>query len=93
MLIRHLYFLFLPFLLAGCSQEWKGFVYPNKNDLSKHIEIGRYDSLEKCRDASLHKLSSIGKRLDGDYECGLNCRPLKNFDGSSDMSICEKTER
>jgi hypothetical protein len=93
MLIKHLLFLFISFLFAGCSQEWRGFVYPNKNDLSKHIEIGKYESLEKCRDASLHKLSSMGKRLDGDYECGLNCRPLKNFDGSSDMSICEKTER
>jgi hypothetical protein len=93
MLIKHLLFLFISFLLAGCSQEWRGFVYPNKHDLSKHIEIGKYESLKRCREASLHKLSSIGKSLDGDYECGLNCRPLKNFDGSSDMSICEKTER
>ena len=79
--------------LYGCSQEWRGFVYPNKNDLSKHIEIGKFDSLEKCRNASLGKLQIMGKRYEGDYECGLNCQPLKNPDGTSDINICEKTER
>jgi hypothetical protein len=91
--MKYVFALLVALSLSGCSQEWRGFVYPNKNDLSKHIEVGRYDSLEKCRDASLGKLQIIGKRYEGDYECGLNCRPLRNFDGSSDMNVCKKTER
>lgn len=86
-------YLLIILVLTGCSQEWRGFVYPNKNDLSKHIEVGIFDSLEKCRNASLGKLNILGKRYEGDYECGLNCRPLKNFDGTSDMSICDETQR
>lgn len=91
--MKYIYGLFVALSLSGCSQEWRGFAYPNKNDLSKHIEVGKFDSLEKCRDASVDKLQMMGKRYEGDYECGLNCRPLKNFDGTSGMNICEKTER
>lgn len=80
-------------LLTGCSQEWKGFVYPNKNDLTKHIELGTFDSLEKCRNSAINLMSKLGDRSKQDYECGLNCRPMKNLDGTSDMNICEKTER
>ncbi len=93
MMLKHTKYLLIILTLPGCSQEWQGFIYPNKNDLSKHIEVGKFDSLEKCRYASLSKLNLMGKRYEGDYECGLNCKPLKNFDGTSDMSICEKTER
>ena len=80
-------------LISGCSQEWKGFVYPNKNDLTKHIELGTFDSLVKCRDSALNLMSKLGDRTKQDYECGLNCRPMKNYDGTYDISICEKTER
>jgi hypothetical protein len=91
--MKYVFVLFVSLSLSGCSQEWRGFVYPDKSNLSKHIEIGKFDSLAKCRDASMGKLQMMGKRYEGDYECGLNCRPLKNFDGTSDMNICEKTER
>ncbi len=91
--MKNVKYLLVILVLSGCGQEWRGFVYPNKNDLSKHIEVGKFDSLEKCRNASLGKLNIMGKRYDGDYECGLNCRPLKNFDGTSDMNICDKSER
>jgi len=79
-------------LATGCTQEWRGFVYPNKNDLGRHIELGKFDSLEKCRNAAVGKLVKLGDRSKGDYECGLNCRPVRNYDGSTD-NICEKTER
>lgn len=91
--MKSLALLVLALLITGCTQEWRGFVYPNKNDLSKHIELGKFDSLERCRNAAIDKLWGLGDRSNGDYECGLNCRPLKNPDGSIDINICEKTER
>ena len=85
--------LVLALLITGCTQEWQGYVYPNKNDLTKHIELGKFNSLEQCRNAAIDKLWKLGDRSKGDYECGLNCQPLKNYGGATDINICEKTER
>ena len=61
--------------LIGCSKDnWDGYVYPDKNNLSDHIYVGRFDSLEACRDASVEKLRSINALNKGDYECGRNCK-------------------
>jgi len=78
-------------LLSSCfKEEWEGFVYPNKNDLTVHRNIGVYDSLENCRAAALDTLSRISTIEKGDYECGLNC---ENRIGMGGVKVCEKTER
>jgi hypothetical protein len=72
------------------ADEWEGFVYPNKNNLTEHINIGVFKSLESCRAAALKKLSQVSSIEEGDYECGLNC----GFrDGMGDLRVCKKTER
>ena len=78
-------------ILSSCfSEQWEGFVYPDKNNLTVHQGVGVYESLEACRAASLELLSRISSIEKGDYECGLNC---KSENGFSVVKICEKTER
>lgn len=76
--------LIIVLALSGCwGDEWTGFAYPNKNDLSKHIEVGTFSSLEQCRDAA----SAAIDPARGDYECGLDCKP------GTLPRVCEKTSR
>jgi hypothetical protein len=73
-------------ILSGCSkEEWTGFVYPNKNDLTEHRNIGTFSSLEQCRDSALSRMSS-SNWFNGDYECGLNCE-----NSSYGGMLCDKT--
>jgi len=68
-------------------------VYPNGYDLTDDIPIGKFESLEQCRDAAHAALErhqrrdENGDRIPGDYECGLNCRPT-----SGGLNVCERTE-
>ena len=41
------------------SEEWTGFAYPNKNNLTTHIKVGEFETLQHCRDATLKYLSSL----------------------------------
>lgn len=78
-------------VVSGCfKEEWEGFVYPNKNNLSEHINIGSYKSLEECRASALNALNKISSVSEGDYECGLNCESRSGMGG---IKVCEKTER
>lgn len=82
--------LVIALALAGCSDRWEGFVYPDKENLTKHFGIGEYETLEACRWAARTALLQHADRglEQGDYECGLNCKPFGN-----DMKVCDKTER
>lgn len=80
----------LAFGLVGCSEQWEGFVYPSKSDLSKHIAIGVYDSLEDCRASAINALNTVSSVQRGDYECGLNCRSEGALPG---MKVCKETSR
>ena len=75
-------------VITGCSkEEWSGFVYPNKNNLLDHRNIGTYSSLEQCRDAALSLMSSSNWH-NGDYECGLKWKS-----SSYGVMVCDKTLR
>ena len=88
---RSILLILSPTLLAACAQdEWEGFVYPDKNDLFQHRNIGVYRSLESCRAAARNTLSEVSSIEKGDYECGLNCEFRDGFDV---IRVCEKTER
>lgn len=77
--------------LTGClEEEWMGFVYPNRADLTEHIEIGVYSSLEQCRAAAQDKLVLSGRVNTGDYECGLSCERKAEFGG---LYVCKETAR
>ncbi len=77
--------------LSGCfGDEWTGFIYPNRHDLTQHESIGTFKSLEDCRLSSQLRLAQLNATRRGDYECGLNCRPSKNLPG---MNVCDETTR
>jgi hypothetical protein len=84
--------LLLPTILfgAGClSSEYMGFYYPNADDLTYDIQGGPFKSLDECRDwvdGQMQVYNPTGSRID-DYECGLNCRFDKEWDGY----ICKET--
>jgi hypothetical protein len=83
--------IFVAIALSGCfKNEWEGFVYPNKNNLSDNINIGVYKSLEECRASAINALTKISSVSAGDYECGLNCEVRSSMNG---IKVCEKTER
>jgi len=75
---------FLTIFLSGCGEkiEWSGFIYPDINNLTKSRYIGKFDSIQSCRDGC-----SIALKLlkEGTYECGLNCKE------ENGVSACEKT--
>jgi len=85
----------LPIMLAGfldacASDEWTGFVYPNRSDLTHHREIGFFDSLQACRDAAYATMHRNNWLTSGDYECGLNCSVRAEYGG---LQVCEETKR
>ncbi len=77
------YFLFFN------TETWIGFYYPDKNNLTEHVQSPELKSLEECRSwvkftqIPLHNPSGSGY----DYECGKNCR----FDNGSGFYICQET--
>lgn len=76
--------------LVACSERWEGFVYPSKSDLSRHITIGIYESLEECRASAIKTLNTVSSVDRGDYECGLNCRSEGSLPG---IKVCKETAR
>ena len=70
------------------DDTWESFLYPDKNNLSVHIELGEFGSLEDCRDAILGHARMKGMIIGTyDYECGLNCKD------SGGLKVCKETAR
>jgi hypothetical protein len=72
---------------AGCDvffQQWDGFVYPDRSNLTRSVYVGKFKTLEDCRVAAL---AILGQNRQGDYECGLNCKP------QGGINVCSRTER
>lgn len=90
MKIRIISIVTVTLFLSACSQDWEGFVYPNKHDLTNHIGVDHHKSLEECRAASIAALNKVSSVERGDYECGLNC---KADGGLGDLKVCEETLR
>jgi hypothetical protein len=82
--------IFSAAFITACGERWEGFVYPDKTNLAMHVYIGEYNTLEKCRDAAIQNLRSLGREMEGDYECGLNCETQKGWD---DIRVCKTTNR
>lgn len=71
-------------LVVGCSEPeqevWMGYVYPDRQDLTRHDVVGSFGSLNRCLDAVREQAG-----LAGAYECGLNCRD------EGTINVCERT--
>jgi len=59
---------------AGSEDEWRAFVYPDRNSLARHVEARPFRSLQACRDAAPAPIQANGWAGRADYECGLNCK-------------------
>jgi hypothetical protein len=75
-------------LLSACKQDWQGFIYQDKNNLTNDIKLGHFSSIEDCRNSSHKALTKLNALSTGDYECGLNCK----LNGGGPL-ICEETSR
>ena len=87
----------LAIALAGCDAraDWKGWVYPDHNNLTDDIPIGAFVSLEECRKSASKILDRLniyedGEKIEGDFECGFKCKAEGGIGG---LNVCEKTER
>ena len=75
-----------------CAQQdtWDGFVYPDKHNSTDYRTLGKFDTLEECREACRESLKSLDAVGTGDYKCGKNCRDMESVPG---IRICEETLR
>lgn len=81
---------FLTTLAAGCSQaSWRGFVYPDKSNLSDWRELGSFPTLDDCRASAALYLRDMHATEEGTYECGRNCRRR----ATTGLNECDETTR
>lgn len=75
-------------LLTGCGgqPEWTGFVYPDAGNLTRSVQIGRFDTFEQCQSASIQTLGAFAVLHEGTFECGRRCKPSQ-----SGIQICAET--
>jgi len=79
--------------LAGCDdrpQQWDAYIYPNRNDLTKHEKIAGFKTFELCRQAAINRLRAMPDPAGGDYECGYRCGPKEGF---GDADLCKETRK
>lgn len=67
--------------------RWKGWVYPDRNNLAIFDQLGEFESLEACRQSALNHPRYYGNK--SDYECGSGCEAK----GSFGLSVCNETSR
>lgn len=60
---------FLAAFYFASSQKWKGYAYPDKNNLSKVIELGEFKTEDDCNAAAVNTLRRVSSVTAGDYEC------------------------
>ena len=69
--------LLLLFLIPNLVMaDWRGWIYPNKENLSEYIVLGRFNSFDECKQTSLLNLKkcltvimNVGKTVN-------HCSPL-----------------
>ena len=79
--------------LAGCDRidpQWKGWVYPDRNDPSVDWKLGTFASLKECREAAQSMIRWLPDKDSADYECGYQCKP-SDFLGRLD--VCTETRQ
>ncbi len=82
------------FLLAGCfgpkeAEVWTAWIYPDKTNNKRSMELGQFPSLKECVAESKDKLETLGLLQRGDYKCGLRCV----YNEGLKTLICEKTSK
>jgi hypothetical protein len=60
---------FVVVIYFANSQKWKGYAYPDKNNLSNVIELGEFKTEDECNAAAINTLRKVSSVSAGDYEC------------------------
>lgn len=91
-------------LLASCgqSEEWQGWVYPNRDNLDDPVRIGPFATFEACQQTAInvsremYEVESAPASRDSDhqpitpdYECGFRCEAPDK----SGMTVCKETRK
>lgn len=83
----------IAIMFTACSERgpdvWTAWIYPDKANTKRSMQIGPFPSLELCRAASLDKLKTLELVQRGDYKCGLRC----GYNEGLKTLICEKTTK
>ncbi|MBU0961581.1 MAG: hypothetical protein KKD01_10995 [Proteobacteria bacterium] len=60
---------------TGCSNsdQWEGYVYPDKKNPLFCRSSGKFKSLEECKEMSMAMLKRTDSLEKGYYNCGKNC--------------------
>ena len=82
----------LALILIGCDSDdtWNCVVYPDREDLTESLKIGKFNTLEGCGIAAVKTLDRFQALDRGDYECGKNCRKDST---SPSFLVCEETTK
>lgn len=54
------------------SAKWRGYAYPDKNNLSNVIDLGEFKTESECNAAAVNTLRRLSSTSAGDYECHKN---------------------
>lgn len=75
-------------MLSACSRDdWKGWMYPDAGDLTRSIELGRFDDFDACRDAAITAMRATRQPDLATFECGRGCRPYLD----TGVEMCAET--
>lgn len=61
--------IFAALYLLQAKKYWTGYAYPDKNNLSNVIELGKFKSQNECDAAAINTLRRVSSVSAGDYEC------------------------
>ena len=53
-------------------EKWRGYAYPDRNNLSNVIELGDFKTEDECNTAAINTLRRVSSVNAGDYECHQN---------------------
>jgi len=49
--------------------KWRGYAYPDKNNLSNAVYLGEFKNEDECNAAAVNTLRRLSSISAGDYEC------------------------
>ena len=85
--MRKLAYLVAAVALSGCSNSYRGIVYPIPDDYITDFYVGYYSALDVCREAPTAVMRAMGA-YEGNYECGKNCEIM---DYELELYVCDET--
>lgn len=78
----------LPTLTSCTTHRWIGILYPDKDNLTDHMLMGHFETLEQCRERTLMVILRLSHMSQSTYECALNCERPRSMDAPM---VCERT--